>query len=294
MSVGERDPHSGHMTTGHEWNGIKELNTPVPRPVWAFLTAAFVFSVLYWVLMPAWPIGTTYTKGLLGVDERQALALELAAAAENRNDWAGKVQAADYAEVQADDRLIGFVRLAGRVLFSDNCAVCHGSDAKGAKGFPDLTDTAWLWGGDTETVMETLRVGINSLHSDTRFAEMPPFGLDQTLTRDQVEDVVAYVMALAAAAAPGNGTEAATAPGREIFAENCVPCHGENGKGIAELGAPDLTDGSWTYGGSRQTVFDTVWQGRSGHMPAWEPRLSEIDRKILALYVIDLGAREQE
>ncbi len=293
MSVGERDPHTGHAMTGHEWNGIKELNTPVPKPVWFFLTATVLFSVVYWVLMPAWPLGVTYTKGLLGIDQRTRVAGDLEKAAMKRATWTGKIEDMDLSTIQADAPLMQIVREAGPALFGDNCAVCHGTDARGGKGYPNLTDTAWLWGGDPETVAETIRVGINASHDETRVSQMPALGRDQILDRNAVLNVVSYVQSLSDSALATGGQADAVAAGKEVFADNCAACHGEDGRGSIDMGAPNLTDGFWIYGGDRQSVFSTVWGGRQGTMPAWESRLTLVDRKILTLYLLDLGSVRQ-
>jgi cytochrome c oxidase cbb3-type subunit 3 len=293
MAVAERDPHTGHMTTGHEWNDIKELNTPVPRAVYVFLAGAFLFSVGYWLLMPAWPLGATYTKGLLGIDQKTSVDASLRQAIAERASWSGRIETTGYEEIQADPALMQTVRETGRALFGDNCAVCHGLDAKGGRGFPDLTDAAWLWGGDPETVAETLRVGINSAHPETRVAQMMAFGREQMLDRSDVSRVVTFVQSLADPAAATAASAEDIEAGRQIFADNCAACHGADGKGSIELGAPNLTDRDWTYGGDRSSIWTTVYHGRQGHMPYWEQRLTPVDRKILALYILDLGAMKE-
>ena len=164
MAVSERDPYTGYTTTGHEWNGIKELNTPVPRPVYFFLIVTALFSVVYWILMPAWPLGVTYTKGLLGIDQRNTVTEGLKQAALGRSVWTKRIEAGSFTDIQADPGLMDIVRQTGRTLFGDNCAACHGSNAKGGKGYPNLTTASWLWGGDPENIAETIRVGINSAH----------------------------------------------------------------------------------------------------------------------------------
>ena len=153
----QRDPQSGYLTTGHEWNGITELNTPVPRVVYFFLTLAFLFSVGYWVLMPAWPLGSTYTKGLLGIDQRNVVAASLKDAAMDRSVWTKKIASEGYAAIQADPAMMAVVRETGHTLFGDNCAACHGMNAKGGPGFPDLTTTSWLWGGKPEDIFTTIQ-----------------------------------------------------------------------------------------------------------------------------------------
>ncbi len=289
MGVIERDPHTGHGTTGHEWNGIKELNTAVPWPIWASLIATVAFSVVWWILMPAWPVGTTYTRGLLGADVRHNVAASLRTAAEQRSVWTQRIEQEDLAAIQADDVLMKDVRETGRALFGDNCAACHGMDAGGGPGFPALTDRAWLWGGSPADVLMTIRVGVNSPHPDSRASQMPAWGRDGILDRQAILDVVAHVASLADPGAGADGSAENLAAGAEVFAENCAACHGEDAKGNAELGAPDLTDGFWLYGGDRSSMYDVVYGGRQGQMPTWEKRLTETELRILALYVLDLG-----
>lgn len=293
MAVRERDPHTGHMTTGHEWNGIKELNTRVPWAVYFFLITTALFSLVYWLLMPAWPIGVTYTKGLLGLDQRTAVQKALSRAALDRSAWTDRIETWSYQEIQGDPQLMEIVRQTGRTVFGDSCAACHGVNAGGGKGYPDLTTQSWLWGGDPETIAETIRVGINAAHPETRMSQMLAFGRDQMLSRAEIESVVSYVRTLSDPAAASQLPAADVEAGREVFAANCASCHGEDGKGMTELGAPNLADESWIYGGDVQTLFTTVWGGRQGHMPAWENRLTPVERKILALYLFDLRSPSQ-
>src|SRR5215831_15150006 len=162
MAIEERDEHTGYMLTGHEWNGIKELNTPVPRIVFFFLIVTSLFALGYWVLMPAFPLGTTYTKGLLGFDQRDFVTQSVKEAAADRATWTDQIAARSYADIERDPKLMTAVRQTGRTLFGDNCAVCHGRDAKGGKGFPNLTTASFMWGSSPEQIAETIRVGINS------------------------------------------------------------------------------------------------------------------------------------
>ena len=284
MSVKDRDPLTGHQTTGHEWNGITELNTRVPRAVWFFVIVTHIWALVVWILLPTWPLVTTYTKGILGIDQREEVEEAVVVANAARADWAGRVEAAPAAEILDDPELMARVNGTAHQLFGDNCAGCHGRDAAGGPGFPSLIDDAWLWGGDTDTIMETLRVGINATHPETRWAQMPAFGLDGILPREDIRIVVDYVQSLSGTEAPADRIAA----GAATFAENCASCHGEDGRGNMELGAPNLTDDFWIYGGDDETMFTTIWGGRQGWMPAWEGRMTETERKILAVYLQNL------
>lgn len=287
MSVGERDPHTGHMTTGHDWNGIKELNTPVPKAVLYFLAATVIYSLVYWVLMPAWPLGVTYTKGLLGIDQRTTVEARLSQAAQERSSWSDALAGQDFGQIAEDDTLMAIVRHSGSTLFGDNCAVCHGERGEGGPGYPALTGGSWLWGGEADDIWETLRVGVNAEHPETRIAEMMAFGRDGILDRQSVLDTVSYVQSLSGDT-DGLDPDAVTR-GEEAFAMNCSACHGESGQGDTTMGAPDLTDDFWIYGGDRNAIYQSIFHGRQGHMPQWETRLSPVERKILTLYVRDLG-----
>lgn len=285
MELGKRDPITGRETTGHEWNGIEELDTPVPRVVLFFLTVTTLFAIGYWIAMPAWPLWSTYTKGILGVDQREIVARQVAEARQERAPWVDKIAAMDFAAIQADPDLMGRVQLAGRTLFEDNCAACHGVKASGGPGFPNLSAKSWLWGGTPDKIAETIRIGINSTNDDTRISQMTAFGRDGVLNATQIGNVVAYVRSLSGAEGDDAAEATAIAAGKEVFAANCVSCHGEDAKGKQDMGAPDLTDKYWIYGGSLDTVFTSVYSGRQGHMPHWGTRLSDVDIKILALYV---------
>ena len=282
----ERDPESGWTTTGHEWNGITELNTPVPKPVWFFLIVTALFSLGYWLLMPAFPLGATFTKGLLGADDRAEVTASVKQAAAGRAGWSGEIMARSYAEIERDPRLMAAVRDTGRTLFGDNCSVCHGREAKGGPGFPNLTRSSFLWGNSPEAIAETIKVGINSANPKSRVSQMPAFGRDHVLERPDIENVVAYAMSLSGGKASVGNVEA----GKTVFAANCAVCHGPDGKGKADVGAPNLTDQIWIRGGGEEAaIYDFVWGGLQGQMPSWEGRLSPLDLKILTLYVADLG-----
>lgn len=290
MSVEKRDPHTGRMTTGHDWNGIEELNTPVPKVVYIFLGLAFVFAVVYWILMPAFPLGYTYTKGLLGVSQHSLIDADLKRAKMETRVWQDKITAMSVDAILADPDLMHIVRETAVPLFGDNCAACHGIDATGGPGFPNLIDKSWLWGGDADAVLETVNVGINAHDDDTRFSQMPSFGRDGVLDRASILNVVAYVQSLSQ---PNAGSSDEIAAGQEVFATTCAACHGDTGTGNTDMGAPNLTDQYWLYGGDRQSIFTTVYGGRAGYMPNWNMRLSTVDRKILVAYVLSLGELEK-
>lgn len=284
MAIEDRDPHTGYLTTGHEWNGITELNTPVPRVVYFFLIVTVLFSVIYWILMPAWPLGRTYTKGILGVDQHDVVRASLRQAAIERSVWTSRIESEDFAQIKADAGLMNVIRRAAPALFGDNCAACHGRDGRGGRGFPNLTTESWLWGGSPDSIFETIRVGINSSHPQSRASQMPAWGRDKMLPPADIDKVAAYVASLSG---PASGASADIDAGKTIFAANCAACHGNDARGDSSVGAPSLHQHPWLYGGDVGSVRQSVWNGRQGHMPTWESRLSVVDRKILTLYLLD-------
>ncbi|MBC7285399.1 cytochrome-c oxidase, cbb3-type subunit III [Hoeflea sp.] len=279
----ETDPVTGYETTGHDWNGIRELNTPFPRIVIWALVLTFAYSVVAWVLLPAWPLGRDYTRGLLGLDQGDMAVKGYQRLAAVRADWLDPFADGDFAALADDAALMARAMPAAARLFADNCAACHGAVGTGGPGFPDLADAAWLWGGDPDTIAETLRVGINSPHPDTRMSQMPAFGRDGMLPPDDIAAVADHVMALS------SGKADADSPGATLFADNCAACHGEGGAGGLGIGAPVLADDRWIYGGSRESILTTLKEGRQGVMPTWEDRLSAAEINLLALYVARLG-----
>lgn len=290
MSHKEVDPYTGTETTGHNWNGIKELDTPVPRAVLLFIIVTHVWAVIYWVLMPTWPLVFTYTKGLLGIDQRDTVEERLQANEAARSTWLDQVEALSYDEIAADETLMARVSETGHQLFGDNCAMCHGRDAQGNAGYPNLVDGDWLWGdGSPEAIAETVRVGINARHDETRFAQMPAFGREQMLTGQEVRASAAYVYSLSHPdyATPENLPQIEA--GSELYAANCAGCHGETATGDRDTGTPNLVDDTWIYGGSIDMIVASIHGGRQGHMPSWDGRLAPEAMKMLALYVHSLG-----
>lgn len=289
MAVEELDPVSGHVTTGHEWNGIKELDTPVPRGVLIFLIVTHLFAVIWWFVMPTWPLGTTYTKGLLDTDQRKIVEEKLVQANTARAPWVSAIEKSSFDEILANPQLMEVVRKTGHQLFGDNCAACHGRNGKGGDNYPDLTDHDWIWGGGPERIAETLRIGVNSRHPESRVSQMPSFGRDKMLDPAQVKNVAAYVHSLSN---PSDSTPQnihTIEAGRQVFLTNCAACHGEDAKGNKDMGAPNLTDQYWIYGGDLEKIVTTIHGGRQGHMPTWDERLTPAEIKILALYVYSLG-----
>jgi cytochrome c oxidase cbb3-type subunit 3 len=289
MAIEERDPVSGHVTTGHSWNGIKELDTAVPRGVLIFLIVTHLFAVIWWLLMPTWPLGTTYTKGLLRTDQRKIVEEKLVQAKAARAPWVSTIEKSNFDEILANPQLMKVVKKTGHQLFGDNCAACHGRDGKGGDNYPDLTDHDWIWGGGPERIAETLRVGVNAPHAESRQSQMPSFGRDELLDPTQVRSVATYVYSLTNPSSSTPQNISRIEAGRQVFLTNCAACHGDDAKGNQELGAPNLTDKYWIYGGDLEKLVTTIHGGRQGHMPTWHERLTAAEIKILALYVYSLG-----
>lgn len=289
MAEVERDPVTGRRTTGHEWNGIKELDTPVPRGILLFLIVTHVWAIAWWFFVPSWPLGTTFTRGLLGIDQYTTVEERVVEGQRERSSWTTRLETEPYDAILADETLMQTVRLTGRQLFGDNCAACHGRDGTGGTHYPDLTDDDWLWGGEPEMIEQTMRVGINTAHPETRFAQMPAFGHEQMLDSTQVRNVAAYVYSLTNPDYSTPENLARIEAGQEVFIETCAACHGENGEGNQDIGAPNLTDSYWIYGGTLDDIIASVHGGRQGHMPTWEERLNTAEIRTLALYVYDLG-----
>ncbi len=279
------DDHSGVETTGHVWDGIRELNNPLPRWwLWTFYVT-IIWAIGYWVVMPAWPLVSGYTQGVLGYSSRALVAERIAATRAAQDIYVNRIEASELAEIQSDPELLEFALAGGRSAFAVNCSQCHGRGAAGAVGFPNLNDDAWLWGGTLDDIAQTINYGIRNGHDEARAGPMPAFLRDQILTRDQVEDVAEYVLSLSGTA---EDTEAATR-GAEVFAEQCVACHQEGGVGNPEFGAPNIGDSIWLYGGDKETVMETIMNGRAGVMPYWFDRLNPATIKQLAVFVHSLG-----
>lgn len=278
-------------TTGHVWDGIEELDNPMPRWwVWV-LYLTIIWGIGYTIAYPAWPLLTGATQGVLGPQERAAVAAEIQRFDDANAEIKAALVAKPLAEIPGDDALKSYAMPAGASVFKNNCAQCHGSGAAGVqgKGYPNLLDNDWLWGGDMESIHTTISHGIrNTADADARYSEMPKFGVDGLLDDTQIAQVVEHVLAIS-----GQDHDAALASaGATVFAENCVACHMENGTGDRAQGAPNLTDAIWLYGGARETITYTVYNARFGVMPPWAGRLSEDEVRAVATYVHSLGGGE--
>lgn len=279
-------------TTGHTWDGIQEYDNPMPRWwVWVFYIC-IVWGIGYTIAYPAWPLISGHTQGFYGSTERKNVEADIKRFDDANAAIKSKLVAADLATIPDNDELKSFAIPAGASVFKNNCAQCHGSGAAGVqgKGYPNLLDNDWLWGGDMAAIHTTISHGIrNTSDGEARYSEMPKFGVDGILQKEQIGQAVEYVLQIS-----GQEHDATlAAAGATVFAENCVACHGPEAKGDRTLGAPNLTDAIWLYGGDRDTLTQTVTFARFGVMPAWAGRLTEDQIRAVATYVHSLGGGEQ-
>jgi cytochrome c oxidase cbb3-type subunit 3 len=284
------DPVTGTATTGHDWDGIHELNTPLPRWwLWTFYLT-IVWAIGYWVVYPAWPLLTSATEGTFGWHTRSAVEADLNELKVLRGPMMDKLTNAPVADIVNDPQLLDFARAQGRVAFADNCAPCHGAGGGGARGYPNLNDDDWLWGGKLAEIEKTVRHGARSGDKDDHEGNMPAFGRDGILKANEISAVADFVRSLSALPVE-QGTDLAL--GKKVFADNCVLCHGPEGNGNRELGGPNLTDKIWLYGSDKATIVQGLQNGRGGVMPAWQGRLSEPIIKALVVYVYSFGGGEK-
>lgn len=283
------DETTGVDTTGHEWDGIKELNNPLPRWwLWTFY-ATIVFSVGYMVAYPAIPLIEGATAGVLGTTNRTELKAELAAVSKSREAIIAKLKNTELEDISKDESLVRFAQAGGASLFKVYCSQCHGTGAAGGPGYPNLNDDDWLWGGDLQNIYTTIAHGVrNQEDDDTRESAMPAFGADEILDRDQIATVTEFVLKLSGQEHDASKITA----GQEIYAENCSSCHGDNGRGDRDLGAPNLADAISLYGNTRATIKAQIYQPKMGVMPPWTARLGDASIKQLAIYVHALGGGE--
>ncbi|SEB82663.1 cytochrome c oxidase cbb3-type subunit 3 [Nitratireductor aquibiodomus] len=281
------DEVSGVSTTGHEWDGIRELDNPMPRWwVWTFY-ATIVWSIGYTIAYPAWPLISDATKGVLGYSSRQELTTTMDAVSAEQADLRAAIAKKPLDEILADETLRRFATAAGDAAFKVNCSQCHGSGAQGSAGYPNLNDDDWLWGGDIEAIHQTIAHGVRfDGDDDTRFGEMPAFG--DILSRDEIRQVAAHVVSFTATPSDPALAEA----GAQVYADNCASCHGDAGEGDVTFGAPNLADAIWLYGSSEAQIAAQVRQPKHGVMPAWQERLGDPTVKQLSVYVHSLGGGE--
>lgn len=282
----EKDGVTGHDTTGHVWDNIRELNTPLPKWwLWTFY-ATIAFGIVWAVIYPSLP-GWRGTSGWVA---REAVVADVAAAQARNAPMMARLREATPAQIAADPEMRAFALAGGRVAFANNCAACHGAGGQGALGgYPALVDDDWLWGGSMEAIQATIRHGIRNAEDDqARTSVMPRFGVDGMLTNAQIGDVAEYVLSMS-----GRSTDqAAVGRGQTLFAENCVACHGERGEGNREVGAPRLSDQVWLQGGSKPEIVAMIRNPRMGVMPAWQGRLDPATVNMLTVYVHALGGGE--
>jgi cytochrome c oxidase cbb3-type subunit III len=281
------DPVTGKATTGHEWDGIGELNTPLPRWwLWTFY-ATIAWAFLYWIAYPAWPLLTGATGGVLGWHSRSAVVGEVANLQTLREPMNAKLGAASLSEIEKTPELLSFARAEGSAIFANNCAPCHGAGGQGAKGYPNLNADRWLWGGTLEEIETTITHGARwEGDPKTHMSLMPSFGRDNILKPDEIVAVANLVRSLSGLSVD---KDADLAKGAKIFADNCAVCHGPEGKGNIDLGAPNLTTKVWLYGSDRSAIIERITNGGGGAMPAWGEKLSPEAIKAVTVYVHSLG-----
>ena len=280
------DEPTGVETVGHEWDGIEELNNPLPR--WWIITwlLCIVFSIGYMVVYPAWPMISKGTEGMWGWTSRGQLAQETKLAEGARASTLAALAAMPIEQIPSDPKLLNAAIAGGKAAFRVNCVQCHGSGAAGSEGYPNLNDDDWLWGGNVKEIEQTLVHGIRQPGNDqTRTSLMPNFGQDGILTAAQISDVADHVLSL-------SGKAKVNANGAAVFAANCVTCHGADAKGLRQFGAPNLADAIWLYGGKKEQVAASVHKAHAGVMPAWGGKLDAVTIKMLAVYVHSLGGGE--
>jgi cytochrome c oxidase cbb3-type subunit III len=285
----EIDQPTGQPTTGHVWDGIRELNTPLPRWwLWTFY-ATIAFSLVYVVLYPAIPLVHSATRGVLGYSTRAEVEKSLGAAKEAQAASLERIASMSLEDIAKDDELNRFAVAGGRSAFLVNCVQCHGSGAAGSVGYPNLNDDDWLWGGTLDAIHTTILHGARFTQDpDTRVSDMPAFGADGMLDAHQIEAVANFVLSLSG----GEHDAALAEEGKQIFADNCAVCHGDDGGGNHELGAPRLNDAIWLYSGDKDAIIAQINKPRQGVMPAWAHRLDETTIKELTLFVHSLGGGE--
>lgn len=284
----EKDAVTGKETTGHEWDGIKELNTPLPKWWLYILYATIAWAAVWAILYPSFPGLSGHWRGTTGWTQRTAIVEQMQTVEAERAPMLERIRAAALDELRREPDLLQYAMAGGRVAFADNCAACHGAGGEGRPGgFPSLADDSWIWGGTLDDIHTTILHGIrNTQDPDARMSLMPAYG--QILSRQEIDDVAEHVLSLT-----GRSTDAASAArGATIYAEQCVACHGERGEGVRAQGGPALNDAIWLYGGSKREIAAQIANPRMGVMPPWQGRLDEATIRMLTVYVHTLGGGE--
>ncbi len=280
------DELTGIDTTGHEWDGIRELDNPLPNWWRWIFGACVVWAVGYWVAYPSWPLVSSYAKGMLGYSSRALVTSQLADAKARQKVRSEKIDGAPLESIRTDQELLEFALAGGRSAFNVNCSQCHGSGAQGFIGYPNLNDDEWLWGGSLQEIYATISHGVRNTDDEAaRTSDMPAFLKDEILDSKMISDVADYVLSLSG----GVSDDAATGRGKAVYAENCAACHGEGAGGGVEFGAPALNNAIWLYGGDKAAVVKTISYSRAGVMPAWGRILDDGTIKKLAIYIHSLG-----
>jgi cytochrome c oxidase cbb3-type subunit 3 len=284
----EKDVVTGQETTAHEWDGLRELNTPLPK--WWIYTfyATVVWAVVWCIMYPSVPWVNGYFHGVLGYSQRASVNADVRAVVAQRAATMDRIAALSFADIRKDPQLMAAANTAGRIAFANNCQPCHAAGGGGQPGYPALAAGAWIWGGTLDAIQQTITHGIRSGDPDAREAQMPRFGADGILKPAEIQQVADYVMTLFGHDDAGKDVTA----GRKLFAENCAICHGDAGQGDREKGAPRLASQVHLYGNDRATVVAQITTPRMGMMPAWNTRLDPATIKALALYVHSLGGGE--
>ncbi len=281
----EIDQLSGTETTGHEWDGLKELNNPAPRWwLWVFF-ACVIFAVGYWYVYPAWPTLTGHTGGAQDWSEYTQLKAQQGEIQAMRAKYEPRFAAASLQDIKNDRELYAYAVAGGAVAFKNNCAACHGTGGQGGKGYPNLNDDEWLWGGTLDEIYTTIRYGAHNDNPNSHSGGMMSW--KDNLKPEEIEAVATYVEKM------HEGDKAVKSAdytkGQDVFAANCTTCHGDKGEGKQDMGAPQLNNNIWLYGGDHATIVQTITYGRTGVMPAWDGRLNDNTIKQLAVYVHSLG-----
>ena len=287
MAQKKVDELTGVEDTGHEYDGITELNNPLPQWWLTIFYVCVAWALVYTIFYPAWPMISENTRGVLGYSTRGEVAERIAAHTEGQAVWRDRIAETELADIRSDPDLLAFALASGAANFALNCSQCHGAGAAGnTGGFPNLNDDDWIWGGDLDAIYTTISHGIrNEADEDARLSMMPAFGAEELLEPAEIKDVAQHVLSLS-----GRAEDAAAAErGAAVFEGNCAACHGEEGLGVQELGAPNLADAIWLYGDQAENIVAQVHNPRHGVMPPWLDRLGETAVKELAIYVHSLG-----